>query len=102
MNAFDEYDQLCPLELLEQSGCQQRQLLARLELALVLEAALFRPRRQPEREQGDRNEEPAREPEDRLQPRRQALARGQPYDHLAVAIPPRQSEQYGQKKRDRE
>ena len=87
IDAFDEHDQLGPFELLEQSRGQERELLARFELALVFEPALLRPGRQPQRKHGDRDQERAREPEDGLEPRRQSLARGKPDDHLAVAIP---------------
>ena len=44
VDAFDEHDQFGPLKLLEQSRRQQRQFFARLKLAFVFEATLFRPR----------------------------------------------------------
>src|SRR6185295_11324485 len=50
VDALDENDQLRAAELAEKARREQRDLVAGLELALVLEATLLGPRRQVERE----------------------------------------------------
>ena len=62
VDALDEDDQVGAAELAEEPGRQQRDLVARLELALVFELALLGPRRQEQRQHDDRDEERRREP----------------------------------------
>jgi hypothetical protein len=102
VDALEEHDEVRARELAEQPRRDERELVARLELALELDLAPLGPRRQEQRKRDDRDEERRREPQDRLQQRGQRLARRHPHDHLAVAVPARQREQHGQEQRDRE
>ena len=102
VDALDENDELGAAELAEKPRREQRDLVAGLELALVLEPALLGPRRQVQREHEDRGEERERKPHDRTQPRGERLPRAEPHDHLAVAVPAGEREQHGHEHRDRE
>jgi hypothetical protein len=102
VDALDEDDDLRPPELAEEARRDERELVARLELALELELPLLGPGRQEQRQGDDRDQERRREQHDRPQERRQRLSRGLPDDHLAVAVPARERQQHGQEDRDRQ
>ena len=102
VDALDEDHEIGTAELAKEAGREQRDLVAGLELPLVLELALFRPRREEERQDQDRNEERGGKPEYRPQPSGEPLARGKPDDHLAVAVPAGEREQHGDEDRDRQ
>ena len=59
VDAIDEHDQSRVPELLEQARREQRDFVARLELALVFKTALFGPRRQKQRQHDDGDQEGA-------------------------------------------
>ncbi len=84
IDAFDENDEIRPAKLAEEPRRQQRDFIARLELALVFELALFGPRGQKQRQHEDRDEKWRREPQDRAQAVGEADAGGEPDDHFAI------------------
>ena len=93
--------QIGPAKFAEQPRRQQRDLIARLELAFVFELALLGPRGKKQRQHEDRDEKRRREPEDRAQAVGEADAGGEPDDHLAVAVPAHERQQHGDEHRDR-
>ena len=101
IEALDENHEIRAAEFLEQPGCDQHELVTRLELALVFELALLGPRRKKKREPQDGQQERRCKPQYRPQPRHWAQAGGCPDDHLAVPMRARKGQEHGQKQRDR-
>ena len=65
VDAVDVHDEADATELAEEARHDERELVARLELALVLDSPLLGPRRQEQRQRDDRDEERRGEPQDR-------------------------------------